>query len=109
MNQSDSERRRATRLPIVRPSKVYDPVGKRYLGGLTLNVSDTGLLMTAKGGDYLPVGTPIEVAVDWQLDAGVIRREQMIEARVVRREGRYAGASILAIAYAKRREMAKAA
>jgi hypothetical protein len=94
-----TERRRSERRPIVRPAKLYDPRGRRYLSGLTLNVSSHGLLMTVRGGEYLPAGAELRVAVAAR-ESSVLRRDRMARVKVVRNEGRYAGSAVMAVQFA---------
>lgn len=103
------ERRRSYRQPIVRAAKVYDPKGDRYLAGLTLNISSGGALLTVRGGADLPQGAAVEVAVAASDDQPLIRRSQMIRASVARSEGRYAGSTVIALAYADRAALRPAA
>jgi len=103
------ERRHSIREPIVRPAKVFDDRGRRFLAGLTLNASSGGVLLTIKGGVDLPEGAPVHYAVAWTDQQNVINHEQMSPATVVRTEGGHAGATVIALANNERPPIRRAA
>lgn len=84
------ERRRGLRIRQQRPVKIFEPIGARYFGGQTEDISATGLRIelpafaTVREGETLS----IHVGVNHQGQA-LANRRQMIPARVVwvRRSG----------------------
>jgi len=91
MRSSDSEdcsveieRRRGLRIEQVCPVKVFEPVGARYIGGRTRNVSSTGLQIELPRWAYVREGKLISVHVGLSVVGEVLaNRRAMIPARVV--------------------------
>ena len=82
--ESGMERRRGLRIHQERPIKVYEHGLSRYFGGLTQDVSSTGLRL------QLPANTPIRAGKLLSVHVGLghngqplANRRQMIPARVV--------------------------
>lgn len=76
------ERRVAARQPMQRSAKLTDAQGLRYWGGHTVDVSDSGLLLTVDG-PPIPTGATVRVAVAWG-GQGFLRESDLVPARVVR-------------------------
>lgn len=89
------ERRRGLRIRQSRPVKVFEPLGARYFGGQTEDVSTTGLRIE------LPLYATVQPGETLSIHVGLSRsgetlanRRQMLPARVVwvnRRAGRARG------------------
>ena len=85
-----AERRRGLRVRQHRPVKIYEPVGARYFGGQTEDISSTGLRIelpafaTVRAGETLCVHVGLN-----RKGQSLANRRQMIPARVVwvRRSG----------------------
>jgi hypothetical protein len=78
------ERRRGLRIRQHRPVKIYEPLGARYFGGQTEDISATGLRIE------LPAFAPVREGETLSIHVGLSRkgeslanRRQMIPARVV--------------------------
>src|SRR5580698_5230657 len=79
-----SERRRGLRIRQLRPIKLYDPRGCRFIGGTTEDVSVTGLRIVLPRS--APLGEGSQVIVHVGLDEGghpLANRRDMMPARVV--------------------------
>jgi hypothetical protein len=79
-----SERRRGLRIRQARPVKLFDPVGGRFYGGSTLDVSTSGLRI------QLPLHAGVRPGSEICLHVGLndrgqtlANRRQMIPARVI--------------------------
>lgn len=79
-----SDRRRGLRIRQHRPIKVYEPTGRRFFGGQTIDVSSTGLRIELPLWAPVGPGSPLHVHVGMS-DRGssLANRRQMIPARVV--------------------------
>lgn len=77
------ERRRHTRMSLIRPCKVRDCKTFVYSPGLTCDVSASGALLRVDRVRPVVPGDQIEVAVAWTRDA-VLSAESMVKA-IVRR------------------------
>lgn len=79
-----AERRRGFRIRQTRPIKLFEPVGARYLGGQTQDVSSTGLKIELPASGALQVGHVVNVHVGLSaLGQSLANRRQMIPSRVV--------------------------
>ena len=79
-----AERRRGLRVRQARPIKLYEPAGAKYFGGVTEDISATGLRIE------LPAWAPIRTGETLNIHVGLNRlgqtlanRRSMIPARVV--------------------------
>jgi hypothetical protein len=79
-----SERRRGLRIAQHRPIKVYEPTAMRFIGGLTEDVSVTGLRITMPRYAPLREGSILNVHVGLD-ESGqpLANRREMMPARVV--------------------------
>ena len=79
-----AERRRGLRIRQNRPVKVYEPTSNRYIGGLTEDVSATGLRITLPLSASVQEGGLLNIHVGLS-DSGqpLAHRRQMMPARVV--------------------------
>lgn len=80
----NAERRRGLRVRQHRPVKVFEPVGSRYFGGQTEDVSSTGLRVELPA--YAPVRPGETLSIHVGLSSrgeSLANRRQMIPVRVV--------------------------
>ncbi|MHB1155992.1 MAG: PilZ domain-containing protein [Phycisphaerales bacterium] len=103
------ERREDERYALARGMKLLDPRAQRYRPGRTLNVSASGALVETRGGEHLPAGQPIRLAIDWAGSAKLMNRGDLIDATVVRHDGRGGETSLLAVRFNQRLSLATAA
>lgn len=85
VNEMQDDRRRSPRVAIQRPVKLQCGLTGRYLGGHTLDVSDSGLLIELNYPTSLRPGAPLKLALDLTGKHPVVRQADMIDAKVVRR------------------------
>lgn len=79
-----SERRRGLRIRQARPINVFEPVGQRFFGGRTEDISATGLRIELPVSSTLSPGEMLNVHVGLNHDgARLANRRQMIPAKVV--------------------------
>jgi len=79
-----AERRRGLRIRQARPIKLFEPVGMRYIGGQTKDISSTGLRIELPTSGALRLGHVVNVHVGLnQRGQSLANRRQMIPARVV--------------------------
>ena len=79
-----SERRRGLRVRQARPIKVYEPAGARYFGGVTEDISATGLRIELPASSDLRPGKIVNVHVGIsQGGFSLANRRGMIPAKVV--------------------------
>ena len=79
-----SERRRGLRIRQVRPIKVYEPAGAKYFGGVTGDISATGLRIELPASAALRPGRSLYVHVGTSAQgAALANRRHMIPAKVV--------------------------
>lgn len=78
------ERRRGLRINQVRPVKIFEPVGARYIGGCTADISATGLRIELPRWAPLCEGKTLNIHVGLSDSGqGLANRKQMLAARVV--------------------------
>src|SRR5215207_8926884 len=79
-----AERRRGLRVRQARPIKVYEPAGARYFGGVTGDISATGLRIELPATADLRPGKIVNVHVGISPGGfGLANRRGMIPAKVV--------------------------
>jgi hypothetical protein len=79
-----AERRRGLRVRQARPIKVYEPAGARYFGGVTEDISATGLRIELPASSDLRPGRIVNVHVGIsQGGFSLANRRGMIPAKVV--------------------------
>jgi len=79
-----AERRRGLRIRQNRPVKVFEPTSNRYLGGLTEDVSATGLRITLPVSSSVREGSLLNIHVGLSSSGEPLaHRRQMMPARVV--------------------------
>jgi hypothetical protein len=80
----NGERRRGLRVRQQRPVKVYEPLGNRYFGGQTEDVSSTGLRIELPAYAAVRPGETLSIHVGLsRRGESLANRRQMIPARVV--------------------------
>jgi hypothetical protein len=81
---SPAERRRGLRVRQHRPVKVFEPLGSRYFGGQTGDVSSTGLRIELPAYAAVCPGETLSIHVGLsQKGESLANRRQMIPVRVV--------------------------
>ncbi|MEO0483532.1 MAG: PilZ domain-containing protein [Planctomycetota bacterium] len=80
---TQADRRAAARRPVVLPAKILHLPSRKYAVAETIDVSNGGLMLRVEPSRPLAPGDAIKVAVAWQ-HSGVMRKDQMLEAKVVR-------------------------
>ena len=97
----EKERRRGLRIRQVRPVKVYEPVGARYVAGRTADLSTTGLRIELPLSAGARVGKVLYVHVGLsERGEGLAHFRQMMPARVVwvdRVSGRNEGRMVMGV------------
>ena len=79
-----AERRRGLRIRQARPIKVYEPSGAKYFGGVTGDISATGLRIELPASTNVHPGKVISVHVGLNRAGSILpNRRQMMPARVV--------------------------
>jgi hypothetical protein len=79
-----AERRRGLRIRQTRPIKVYEPAGAKYFGGVTGDISATGLRIELPASALLKPGKIVNVHVGTSPQgAALANRRHMIPAKVV--------------------------
>jgi hypothetical protein len=90
METDGSERRRGLRITQNRPIKVYEPTAQRFIGGLTQDISVTGLRISLPKSAPVREGSILNVHVGLdEIGQPLANRRKMMPARVVwiNREG----------------------
>ena len=78
------ERRRGLRVRQNRPVKIYEPVGARYFGGQTEDISATGLRIELPAFATVREGETLSIHVGLNHKGeSLANRRQMLQARVV--------------------------
>ena len=89
-----AERRRGLRVQQARPVKVYDSAGARFFGGVTADISATGLRIEIPASAMLRPGKVLNVHVGLSRDGLTLaNRRQVMPARVVWVDGSEATAA----------------
>jgi hypothetical protein len=79
-----AERRRGLRINQVRPVKIFEPIGGRYIGGCTADISATGLRIELPRWAALCEGKTLNIHVGLSRSGQhLANRRQMLPARVV--------------------------
>lgn len=84
MRHDTDERRRHARINIVRPAKIYDPRGCKYIGATTRDLSTHGLMLEIERPVALKPGDEILVGVAMDDRQAIIESKELTEAVVVR-------------------------
>ena len=80
----NGERRRGLRVRQARPVKVYEPLGNRYFGGQTGDISSTGLRIELPAYAMVRPGETLSIHVGLSVRGeSLANRRQMIPVRVV--------------------------
>ena len=83
-DDQNADRRRGLRVRDVRPVKIFEPVGGRYFGGQTEDISATGLRIELPAWAPLRVGDALNIHVGLNGKGQTLaNRRHMIPARVV--------------------------
>jgi hypothetical protein len=81
---SGAERRRGLRVRQQRPVKIFEPLGSRYFGGQTEDISSTGLRIELPAYALVRPGETLSIHVGLSLRGETLaNRRQMIPVRVV--------------------------
>jgi hypothetical protein len=88
-----AERRRGLRVRQARPVKIYEATGARFFGGITSDISSTGLRIEIPASAVLQPGRILNVHVGLSRDGSMLaNRRQIMPARVVWVDGNAAAA-----------------
>ncbi|MAE68121.1 MAG: hypothetical protein CMJ18_28055 [Phycisphaeraceae bacterium] len=85
--RTDRERRRDPRARIARSAKLQCAVTGRYYQGCTQDVSSGGAMLEINHPSLMVVGQQLRVGIAWTNRHALIRRDEMIPARVTRSLG----------------------
>lgn len=78
------ERRRGLRIRQARPVKIFEPLGARYFGGQTEDISSTGLRLELPMHANITAGETLSIHVGLSTQGQTLaNRRQMIPSRVV--------------------------
>lgn len=81
------DQRQHERLATARPVKLRCGDSGRYIAGMTINVSDGGLLLRMMGKASLRAGRPVQVILAGDQHHALLPAARMVDARVVRAAG----------------------
>jgi hypothetical protein len=95
----DRDRREHPRVALQRPCKVFDPRSRKYLTGVTSNISAGGVLMLLSRRAPVQADDCVYVAVAERRRQPLLRRDEMCEARVVRTLNLTTGETALAVRF----------
>ena len=84
MIDCDHDRRRHPRLAVSRPCKMFDDRSVRYRSGVTTNISRGGALIKMHQNCSVEPGDPVYLGVASSGRHGLMSRDEMIHAEVVR-------------------------
>lgn len=79
-----ADRRRAVRLMLIRPAKLFDPRADKYFPGRTTNLSDTGVLLTVNRSMPIHTGDELSVGLSRDEFPSVLTSRDFRPSRVVR-------------------------
>jgi hypothetical protein len=83
-DETNADRRRGLRVRDERPVKIFEPVGGRYFGGKTEDISATGLRIELPAWAHLRAGDALNIHVGLNGRGQTLaNRRNMIPARVV--------------------------
>jgi len=95
----DHDRREHPRMALQRPCKVFDPRSRKYLTGVTSNISAGGVLMFLSRRVPVQADDRVYVAVAERRRQPLLRRDEMCEARVIRTIHLTTGETALAVRF----------
>jgi hypothetical protein len=95
----DHDRRTDPRISLTRPCKVFEARSRKYVAGMTCNVSTDGMLVRLSRPLGAEPGDLVYVAVARRRQCGLMRSADMLEARVVRSVGIGGGESVVAVVF----------
>jgi hypothetical protein len=101
------ERRHDARLAVARPVRVECPQTGRRFSGRTRDVSASGAMLEVDHPCLLVPGQPLRLGIAWTARQTVLRREDLLDAVVVRSLGK-GPMQTVAISFTRRIQLAAA-
>ena len=95
----ETNRRACRRVAVERPCKVKDTATGRYIAGVTIDLSQHGMLVRLLQPSNLKPGDDVNIGVAMHEHQGLIQAKELIEARVVRRLDGEDGTITLAVQF----------
>ncbi len=98
----DTDRRAHERTNLARPCKLFDPRSGKYLPGTVWNLSDGGALIEVNRPICPELGDPLYLGIALKRRQGILPRDDMFPARVIRSQRTVDGRSTLGIQFTDR-------
>ncbi len=98
----DTNRRAHERMNLARPCKLFDPRSGKYAAGTVWNLSDGGALIEVHRPICPDMGELLFLGIALKRRQGILLRDEMYPARVVRSQRTVDGRSTLGIQFTDR-------
>ena len=100
------ERRIHARVSLTRPCKLYDPTLRKYLPGLTWNVSPSGAFLEVNRPLALRPGDHLFLGIAMKRRQGILTSNDMLEVEILRSMPATGDRTALAVRFVNAREPA---
>lgn len=94
-----TNRRAHERMNLARPCKLFDPRSGKYVPGTVWNLSDGGALIEVNRRICPELGDPLYLGIALKRRQGILLRDEMCPARVVRSQPTVNGRSTLGLQF----------
>jgi c-di-GMP-binding flagellar brake protein YcgR len=84
MSSVSGDRRHSDRVPLHRPCKIYEPRSRKYLGGVTRDFSEGGMLVELPRVLELKPGDTLHVGVAMKRRQALLPSSEMVQVEVRR-------------------------
>ncbi len=98
----ETDRRAHERMNLARPCKLFDPRSRKYVPGTIWNLSDGGALIEVNRPICPDLGELLYLGIALKRRQGILLRDEMCPARVVRLKRTVDGRSTLGIQFTDR-------
>ena len=102
----DTDRRAYPRMHVTLPCKIYQPGRGRYVAGTTSDLSAWGAVICLAESTHVQPGERVVVGVATTESPGLVRRERMRQATVLRVERAPGQPALVAVRFAEALEVA---
>ena len=98
----ETDRRSHERTNLARPCKLFDPRSGKYIPGTVWNLSDGGALLEVNRPIHAEEGDSFYLGIAVKRRQGMLHRDEMFLARVVRSQASAEGRSTLGVQFTDR-------
>ena len=109
LHMGQDERRVHARVSLTRPCKLYDPRLRKYVAGLTWNLSSSGAFLEVDRSLALSPGDHLFLGIAMTRRQGILTSNDMLEVEILRSMQATANRTAMAVRFVDSREAAATA